>query len=107
MQLAEAGGGPINVYRDLKFTHSQMCNFRKMRYWGLVDHGDEENVRNGLWYLTPLGWAFVKGQLPMRKWVVTYRGTVTEYEGNLVFINELTDGWRHREDYVADAIAVS
>ena len=105
-RIAVAGGGPVNVYQELKFTHSQMCNFRKMQYWGLVEHSSPDNTRDGRWNLTQLGWHFVKGELPVRKWVVTYRGTVTAFEGDLVFISELTDGWRYREDYVADARSV-
>ena len=99
-RFVEAGGGPVNVYSELKFTHSQVCNFRKLRYWGLIEHSDKDDTRNGSWNLTQAGWQFVKGKTEIKKCVVTYRGEVRGFDGPTVTIQELTDGWWYKPDYI-------
>ena len=104
--FTRAGGGPINVYSDLAFTHSQVCNFRKLRYWGLLEHSDPKDTRNGLWNLTEKGWSFVKGEIPCPKRVVTYRGEFVAFDGPSLFITDLTGGWWYTEDYIAHSAPV-
>lgn len=81
------------------FTHNQMANQQKLRYWGLIQSVEKHS---GSWDLTSLGWRFVCGKVGVQKSVWTYRGDPVRFEGDTVYFKDL--GWEPYDrmpDYVA------
>lgn len=89
--------------REIGLTNSQYDNHQKLRYWGLIERLEDESRKGGRWRLTDVGFDFVRGVSGLRKYVWTYRGDVVRFDGDAVWIAELTDGWRFRPDYARDA----
>ena len=94
--FAKAGGK--SELKDLKFTHSQRCNFPKLRYWELVYKDDNT------WHMTQKGMDFLRGNILLPKKVWTYRGEVERYEGDDTSIQDVTGGWKWAEDYAREAV---
>lgn len=86
----------------LKLNHNQLANWQKLRYWKLIE-GDEVNPKSGEWRITTLGWLFLANELKTHKKVVTFRAVVQRYEGDLVSVVQVTDGWWLRPDYIREA----
>jgi len=85
-------------------TYSERENLRKLQYWGIIERVKSEGPKGGWWLLTVRGMDFAKGIISLPKKVWTYRGKVQRYEGNHVFITEITGGWKYRPDYAREAV---
>ena len=92
---------PFNPSLDLGLTHSQLANWQKLRYWGLIFK--QEGDQDGIWRLADAGVAFLGGaRVRARVW--TYRGRMIEARPEdpvekEVTIGELVPGFQLREDY--------
>lgn len=97
----------VNKYvkvSDLGFTHNQLANFQKLRYWGLVRKMEEEPLaKGGFWCITDYGEMFVKGEIRIPKRVETYRSKATGEAEGLVLISDIVEGYQYKKDYVMGA----
>jgi len=99
----DAVGGTANL-ADLGLTRNQWDNFQKLRYWDLVQQVAVDGVRKkGVWEVTPLGAAFLRGTVTIAHAVFTYRGERTEFSGPMIGVRSLhPESYRKREDYARD-----
>lgn len=95
----KAGIAPFQI-SILDLSHSQMANFQKLRYWGLVQKSSDTGDRKGgFWAVTPLGGEFVLGKKRIREIALTYRATVQGTDGKAVAIFEIIEGYQYRGDF--------
>jgi hypothetical protein len=89
---------PINL-KELNLTRNQWDNFQKLRYWGFV--AKVGGQKTGVWQITAAGINFCNGIGAVQKSVWTYRGSVTEYEGKLVTLKDITgeDGPHYQREF--------
>ena len=100
-----SGGGPINL-KDVKppLTRNEWDNFQKLRYWDIVEQVSVNGkTKKGIWGITNKGKAFVTGHLAIPSKVWTYRGQFLKYEGSPVLIEDVTDGYKFKENYADEA----
>ena len=97
---ASSRGAAVNL-NDCNMNLSERTNFYKLKYWGLLEKASD-NERGGEWVMLPIGWAFVEGRIEMRKLVWSYRGEFVRFDGERVYIQDVTDGWKYRPDYVRE-----
>lgn len=102
-----AGGAPVKK-SELRLTHSQYANFQKLRHFGLVMKHEGQT-----WEMTGLGWDFFRDRRPVMNPAGQFgNATLTNdheawltHEGKRNTLNlsdVMPDGWRLREDYVAE-----
>ena len=101
VKFARGGQDVVNL-NDCKMNLSQRTNFYKLKYWGLVVKAST-NERGGEWRMTLTGWQYVRGEIPLHKYVWSYRGNVMRYEGQQFYIQDITDGWKYRPEYAREA----
>jgi hypothetical protein len=77
-------------------SHTQVCNFQKLQYWGLVVKVKKE----GNWRLTTEAEDFIKHKIAIPEWVETFRRKVMQVANKCVFVNEIFEGYQWREDYL-------
>jgi hypothetical protein len=83
---------------DLGLSHSQICNFQKLKYWGLI-----KKSTGKLWKITHDGTMFCLGQLSIADRVQTFRDRPVKYSEKLIDIaGILPDEYRKLQDYLAD-----
>lgn len=104
VRFAQRYGRELGHLSSIGLTHSQICNFPKLQYWGLV----VSEGKSGFWRVTSLGFKFLAGATNMPNRVWTYRNKVLpptpgREATSLVLIDSLIPGYRHREDYLADS----
>ena len=101
--FSRLGEGP-HLLSASQVNISQYNNFQKLKYFGLVEKAGE-GPHSGIWRITYLGWAFLRGEHNAPKRVRTYRGEVTEVDTERVLFKDidLTKFWEKHEDYVASA----
>lgn len=70
----------IHVRTEVGFTKNEYNNFQKLRYFGLVAKCRKESGErdSGYWLLTRNGNRFVKGEIKMPKYVLTFRNKIIE-----------------------------
>lgn len=97
--LLKAGGTATLRELSDKFemTHSEMANFQKLRYFGLV-----EKVGPRVYGITGMGRGFLKGLNTSPLYVIT-RDSVVIQTGPEVTIEEVDEMIQNREDYEAQA----
>lgn len=103
VKMVRAGTGDKDL-GDLQMNYNQQSNFQKLRYWGLVEKSDPGSEKGGKWRMTDLGWAFVKGEIQMRNKVWSYRGEFVRFDGDRIFIQDVTGGWKYRPEYAREAV---
>lgn len=104
-------GAIIRIYRKVGkdqikiseiLTHNQVCNFQKLKYWGLVEKVGDQG-KGGEWCLTYDAERFIKGQLSLPQKVQTFRGKPISFSQEMVRISDVVDGYQYKEDYVREA----
>lgn len=63
---------PINVNQEIQATHTQLCNWQKLRYFDLIKEVDGQ----GLWVPTSIGIDFYYGEITMLTPVATINAEV-------------------------------
>jgi len=81
-------------------SHTQICNFQKLRYWGLIDRIPYSSE----WYVTDSGVDFINGVSYCRRHVWTYRGEFVRFEGEFGKITDVYGGWKTRVEYAQEAV---
>jgi hypothetical protein len=69
-------------------------NFQKLRYFGLVHHVRDykgHKVR-GHWLITRNGWAFLRGELEVHKWVKVLDNQIRERSQELIDVRQVYRG---------------
>ena len=84
-------------------NRNQAGNLQKLRYWDFISRADLDGI-GGVWHVTPKAVEFLSGNKPEFKKVWTYRGDVMSFDGKLVNVDEITDGWKYRPDYAREAV---
>lgn len=98
-----AAGGCTNIAR-IGLTHNQICNFAKLRYWHLIARYGSE----GIWRITSRGYKFLSGAIEIQKSVITYRGELVGFAGELINVHDYLDGsYMRRVDYALNSINTS
>jgi len=88
--------------KDMPLDYNHRCNFQKLRYWGLVEKIGDSLGKGGKWRVTEKGMSFVKNEISVDRFVWTYRGEVESYDGEKLFITDITGGWQYRIEYAKD-----
>lgn len=96
----------INI-KILGLTRNQWDNFQKLRYWDLVkkSYDVEGNRRGGHWECTVKGRDFLAGKIKVPKALWTYRGAFIREEKEMVYVFEIDQGYKIRDEYAAEAVA--
>lgn len=95
-------GGTASI-SHIGLSHSQICNFHKLKYWGLV-----ESLGEGVWQLTRRGYGFIRDIEAVPKTVYTFHGEVKEYRGELVMARDYIESeYKHRKDYAIESTSAS
>lgn len=84
---------------DLDITHSQYNNFHKLKYWNLIRQVDDCQYE-----ISPLGELFLRGEISIPSYAITYQGKVEKLDGNLVDVRNLDRKFWVREDYRKHAV---
>ena len=95
------GRGSIS---HIGLTHSQICNFHKLRYWELV-----EKIEGGVWQVTNFGRMFLENTYPVYERVLSYRGKLSSVDKNskqVKFSDYLDFKYERREDYVQNSTGI-
>jgi len=69
-------------------------NFQKLRYHGLAHHVRLQNgyVKRGSWLITHNGWAFLRGELNLPKWVTVRNNRITDRSSELINVRDVYYG---------------
>ena len=77
--------GQYNVYN----------NFQKLRYFGLVHHVVDRFTKSktrGHWLITRNGWAFLRGELEVHKWVKIRNNKIIERSSEMISVRDVYFG---------------
>lgn len=77
--------GQYNIYN----------NFQKLRYFGLVHHVTDKFTKakvRGHWLITRNGWAFLRGELLVHKWVKVRDNHIIEHSPDLIGVRDVYRG---------------
>lgn len=69
-------------------------NFQKLRYFGLIHHVRDAQGRKvrGHWLITRNGWAFLRGELEVHKWVKVLDNEIRERSPELAGVRDVYRG---------------
>jgi hypothetical protein len=98
--LAKRGGsGRIS---KIGLTHTQIANFSKLKYWGLV-----EKMGAGAWEITLEGWDFLKNRLQVYDTVHTLNDRRIGFSGNIIMFKDLGNEFWQRNEYVKHSTRIA
>lgn len=100
VKVAKRGAGAHRISEFL--SKSEYTNFSKLQYWGLAEKADG-GERGGVWKVTQLGLEFIKGHIQLRQYAWSYRGELVRFDGNRIYVMDVTGGWKYRPDYAREA----
>lgn len=78
------GKNDINIFHQMhdkfELTHTEKCNWSKLRYHGLVFKvkDEDKNSLQGRWGLTQRGYDFLHNGLAIHKFVWSYNGHISD-----------------------------
>lgn len=85
--LLALSSGTSKKTSELGLSAGPRSDFTTLRYWGLICKDREE----GNWMLTTRGHLFIKGQLPIAKYVFIYNSEVQGRSDELVYIQDIDE----------------
>jgi hypothetical protein len=96
--LSECLDGTANISR-IGLTHNQICNFHKLKYWGLVEH-----LGGGVWKVSRRGYEFLDDDVYIPERVHTICDEVVRYSGSLITASfYISTAYLTREDYAKNS----
>lgn len=103
-RFSRAGGYKVDV-SDLALTNPQYSNFQRLRFWDLAvkEENEDGSGKGGVWSMTQKGWNFVKGEISIPRYAITYRGNVQRFEGENLFIQDVAEGWWFRPRVIEES----
>jgi len=100
--VREADSDGLFTVKGSGMNRNQAGNLQKLRYWGFISRADLDGI-GGAWHVCKGTVEFLKGEVPMRKKVWTWRGDVDSFDGPEVYVDSITGGWKYRPDYAREA----
>jgi len=97
---AQEKESPVKL-RKIKLTYAQRANLLKAQYWGMLARANPDKD-SGEWYITEKGFKFMRGEIWMPHYAITFRNKVQCFEGKNLLVTEVTDGWKFASDYARD-----
>lgn len=91
--LAKVARNPGQPIRDVGLTKSEYANVSKLKFWGFLVKADD-----GLWTVTELGLAFLRGQVAADKEIAYFRNEVVERQGK-VFVWDIISTEESKQKY--------
>jgi len=93
---------------EIGLSHSQICNFQKLRYWGIIAKfkDNEGDRKGGTWFITNLGANFLLGRIKLSLRVWSWRGEKTEEESEQVSIFQVDAGYQYRPEWIEEAESI-
>lgn len=86
----------VNDFRlaELDQDANRYTNFQKLRYHGLVHYGRDKagNRRKGHWLITRNGWAFLRGELEIPKYVLVKDNHITSRADTTLGVRDVYRG---------------
>lgn len=91
--VVETGSNDVDLH-DLIDDYNVYNNFQKLRYFGLVHHVRDAAGRKvrGHWLITRNGWAFLRGELDVHKWVKVLDNRIRERSPELIDVRQVYRG---------------
>lgn len=84
----------------LPLTHSELCNFQKLQYWGFIQPVERAaGRRRGWWTATPLAFDFLEAKVKVRRVVWTRRNAFKEYDGDEILVGDVLEGYKWQPHY--------
>ena len=77
--------------RDLNVNHSGGGDFAKLRFWGFIVEGNNDDPKkknSGKWKITYQGRLFVHGMIPARKYCHIYDNHLLGFTGDMITIED-------------------
>lgn len=103
---AVAKQGPLGTevsVGELNLPGPQYGNFQRLRHWGLIEQvytNELSQRKGGYCRLTKLGRSFLLNQQSIPKRVTVLRNQVTDHSDELIYINDVNQGFQWKEDFV-------
>lgn len=100
-KISRAGIGPHHINEKFGMTHSELDNFQKLRYFGLIAKSYREDGTRmlGWWQITPKGRMFADGIGYCYPAVWTWRNEPVRFEGEPIEISDVSPDVDQLEDY--------
>lgn len=78
---------------ELSGDVNNYTNWQKLRYHGLVHHVKKNGViQRGRWLITRNGWAFLRGELELPKWVDVKENTIRDRAPQTIGVKDVYRG---------------
>lgn len=93
---------------EVGLEYKKRCNAQKLQYWGLVEVvRPTRRSRSGVWRVTPLGVAFMRGSPAGRvqHQVSTYDGQTRTFSGVRITCLDVDWGWATYAEFRAEQTA--
>lgn len=89
----------VHITKETNFNVNQWCNFKKLKYFGLIAKCKDGEKKSGYWLITRRGLEFLKGKVEVSKKVQTYRGVKVAESDEKTLISQYYDGTMSHEEY--------
>lgn len=100
-EIRKTGVNSVNVRTELNLTKVRYNNFQKLRYFGLVHHVKHNGMSvKGNWLITKRGWAFLRGDIAVSRYILTFRNRIEARSDARKYIFEIEDS--HNPNYFKD-----
>lgn len=98
--MLKTAAGHVLAKRKNDFSLSELSgevnhytNWQKLRYHGLIHHVRENGVKQrGRWFITPRGWAFLKGDVELPNYVLVKNNMVSEHSVEMIHVEDVYQG---------------
>lgn len=102
-------GTITKMEKELNLSYVQLVNFQVLAYWGFIKHPETHDhlSKGGDWAVTEFGEKFVKGEIAVPIWKMTYRQKVVEESKEMVKISDVVEGYEDKAYHVLGAKDVS
>ena len=93
--LKKKGTNKIHLQSEVELTKNEYNNFQKLHYFGLVAKADE----TGYWLLTNLGEQFMRGEIGIEKFAISYRDRLVRREGEKVWLQQFYEKGKNAQPF--------
>ncbi len=84
----------------LPLSHSELCNYQKLQYWGFIEPAMKAGVhRRGWWKATTKAFDFLEAKIKARRVVWTRQNVFKEYDGDEVLVGDVLEGYKWQPHY--------
>ncbi len=92
-QVVATGVNDFNL-RNMNDSTTNYINFQKLRYHGVVHHvrNADKSLKRGHWFITPLGWSFLRGERDLPKFVLVRENSIVDRSPELINVKDVYRG---------------